>query len=1030
MQLQAVLVSRCARCQTSRILAVAVLAAVAGLIVAPATQAALIDTFDPPNTNVTATQTGSAPGPAVTAGGPSLQFLRLVNDNVNNQRNHYAYDATDLLAAGTQYSTITAKFDFAGFSSNQAADGFSFSLIPTSTYGTTGAGNTGFGEAASAAGTFGVGFRVYPAGTNHVATYWDNAELFRYHVDPTTVSFSNGTWNRAQLDIQSVGPGSYVKLQLIGDVNGTPQNLTVYDRYVLDLTGYENRVQFSARTGGADMNVDLDNIDVQYGAPIAALPSAGAYSGTYQDFDSLGGTPFVLTQSGSSPGPQVTAGGATGNFVRVISKVNNQKNQIAFDRTDPGIYEHIEAQWGFQLDSGADGGAFVLANTTLDGITGAVRNPGAWEVPNISGVFGIGFDVFPNRYGVSLHWDGLQITESTAYDYRNAPHAAQAEIDFVPGGANVTLDLIDASSVVHSIFTDYFIPGMTPYESRVAFGGRTGGANTNFDVDELHVQWSSQIVPTDPFHWLGATGDYHTASLWTNGILPTGSDDAVIGQGMATTSGLNVQGSGSVTVNDTGWLNVSGNLYVADSGGSNGQFFQDSGKVTVSGALRLGVSSGATGAYTMTGGVLEVGSYIIPGASGKGTFTQSGGTVTQTGGGRLILGDHAGSEGIYNLSGGTLSVNSVTLADKAGTTGTFTISGNGTLNSAGDVEVGDGGTGVLNVLGGTANVGSRLIVGVQGGANGAVNHSGGTVNTNSDLYLANASGAVGAYNMSGNAQLTVHGMHTVVGRASGVGHFVQDGGAVSLRRLFIAESWAPGSAGSTYTINGGTLTLSDRMEVGRTEAATFTQTGGTVNVPHADGLIVGNGSVAGVYNLQGGTLNVNVLKKGANGQFNFTGGRLNADTVQFDLTNNGGTLAPGNSPGLTEITGNYVQTAAGTYEVELGGYNGGVDHDLVHVTGTATLDGALDVLLIDPFVPQLGDTFDVLIADGGIIDQGLDVHSLSPQIGGYLYEIVAGAGSTEILRLTAIPEPSTCTLLGLGVIGLLGLGRRRKRRDS
>ena len=31
----------------------------------------LIDTFDPPNPNVTATQSGSAPGPQVLAGGPS-----------------------------------------------------------------------------------------------------------------------------------------------------------------------------------------------------------------------------------------------------------------------------------------------------------------------------------------------------------------------------------------------------------------------------------------------------------------------------------------------------------------------------------------------------------------------------------------------------------------------------------------------------------------------------------------------------------------------------------------------------------------------------------------------------------------------------------------------------------------------------------------------------------------------------------------------------------------------------------------------
>ena len=573
---------------------------------------------------------------------------------------------------------------------------------------------------------------------------------------------------------------------------------------------------------------------------------------------------------------------------------------------------------------------------------------------------------------------------------------------------------------------------MTPYESRVVFGGRTGGVNTNYDVDQIHVQWSDSLAPTDPFHWLGATGDYNTASLWTNGILPTANDNAVIGVGVATSGGLAINGTGSVTVEDTGWLNVSGNLYIGEPSGSDGQFFQDGGKVTVSGALRLGVNGGATGAYTMTDGELVVTNYLIPGASGTGTFTQSGGTVTQTGGGRLLLGDHAGSWHCnYDLSGGTLSVLGTTLADKAGTTATFTLSGTGIFNSAGDVEVGDGGVGVLNVLGGTANFGYRLIVGVQAGSDGTVNHSGGTVNTSSDLYVVNASTAVGVYNISGDAQLKR-------------GRYAHRRGPRWCRSLPPERRHGESPAAVRCRVRRlGRIDLHDQRRHAHAQRCDTGRPyrGGHLHPNRRDGDRSGRQSFRrrqhsrrprkrrGVYNLQGGTLNVNILAEGANGQFNFTGGRLNANTVQFDLTNDGGILAPGNSPGLTEITGNYIQTVAGTYEIELGGYNGGVDHDLVHVTGTATLDGALDVLLIDPFVPLLGDTFDVLVADGGIIDQGLDVTSLNAQVGGYSYEIIAGTGSTEILRLTAIPEPSTCTLLGLGVLGLLGFVGRRKLRN-
>ena len=121
-----------------------------------------------------------------------------------------------------------AKFDFAGFSADQPADGFSFSLLPTSNYGTSGMGPN-LSESANAPGTFGLGFRTYSGATNAVATHWDNQELFRNNVDMGQVSFRNGVWNQAQLDITPLGPGSNVKLQLTGDVHGTPTTVTVYD---------------------------------------------------------------------------------------------------------------------------------------------------------------------------------------------------------------------------------------------------------------------------------------------------------------------------------------------------------------------------------------------------------------------------------------------------------------------------------------------------------------------------------------------------------------------------------------------------------------------------------------------------------------------------------------------------------------------------------------------------------------------------------------------------------------------------------
>ena len=59
-------------------------------------QAELVDDFDNPGPLVTLTQRADPPGPVITNSPPDTNnFLRLVNDLVNNNANHYSYDLTD-----------------------------------------------------------------------------------------------------------------------------------------------------------------------------------------------------------------------------------------------------------------------------------------------------------------------------------------------------------------------------------------------------------------------------------------------------------------------------------------------------------------------------------------------------------------------------------------------------------------------------------------------------------------------------------------------------------------------------------------------------------------------------------------------------------------------------------------------------------------------------------------------------------------------------------------------------------------------
>ena len=116
-----------------------------------------------------------------------------------------------------------------------------------------------------------------------------------------------------------------------------------------------------------------------------------------------------------------------------------------------------------------------------------------------------------------------------------------------------------------------------------------------------------------------------------------------------------------------------------------------------------------------------------------------------------------------------------------------------------------------------------------------------------------------------------------------------------------------------------------------------------------------------------GTLAINnVLAEGALGSLNCQSGAcIGSGTVQGDLAN-GSVVAPGSSTGVLSVAGNYTQSGTGILAIELDG-NGGItngDYDRLVVTGSATLDGTLDLQVDAGYVPTIGDAMsDILTAD-------------------------------------------------------------------
>jgi hypothetical protein len=199
------------------------------------------------------------------------------------------------------------------------------------------------------------------------------------------------------------------------------------------------------------------------------------------------------------------------------------------------------------------------------------------------------------------------------------------------------------------------------------------------------------------------------------------------------------------------------------------------------------------------------------------------------------------------------------------------------------------------------------------------------------------------------------------------------------QRADILEVGPNSGDSAALNITAGSLEVVSGMGIGVFNGTgVVNQSGGSVRT-----YSVALGGLSGVYNLSGGVLRVVDFNRRASGHFNFTGGVLSADIVDFDLVNNGGTIAPGQSIGQTYVADNLMLDSNSTLEIEIGG-NNPFQYDKVVVGHTADLGGTLRVKLVDlgggSYVPQLGDSFDFLTANGGAGGEfdSFDLPALAP----------------------------------------------------
>jgi len=177
----------------------------------------------------------------------------------------------------------------------------------------------------------------------------------------------------------------------------------------------------------------------------------------------------------------------------------------------------------------------------------------------------------------------------------------------------------------------------------------------------------------------------------------------------------------------------------------------------------------------------------------------------------------------------------------------------------------------------------------------------------------------------------------------------------NLRHLSGGHQEAVLSANSTaWEVNVSGASASQRMTLRVQSGATLTTFAGLSIEEH--------GAVA----LQGGAIDVQYV--------DIRGGTLTghgsiatgSGPIPGQVENISGVVAPGSGVGVLNIEGRFSNGAAGTSEFELGGMTPGTQYDRMLVDGPATLNGALNVSLVNlgagAFMPGLGNVFSIITA--------------------------------------------------------------------
>ncbi len=603
-------------------------------------------------------------------------------------------------------------------------------------------------------------------------------------------------------------------------------------------------------------------------------------------------------------------------------------------------------------------------------------------------------------------------------------------------GGNVTIDGGRLTSGPGGAFSQSLGKTLTIHNGgRATFGGdhrvetntTVTGLGSRFDFDSsVYMNAAvSVLAGADSYSennltiGLNSTGNGSTGTLTIDGAGSSVAARSTLTVGHSTTGSavVNVNNGGTLSVLEAGAIvNRTGTINIAGGTANLGEHSTLSGTVSIAGGTaNFGqyTTLNSTGTISLNGGTANLGELADNGGAinfTAGSLSYSGQLTVGEGG---LLGQsitllanrqltltaasvEPGSQ--VTVNGGTLNGNMTVRGSLTITSGTFagsvSLQDSGTLNAFQSINSPISGSSSLSTI--VVNGSSPVSLGSATSFAG-FNHQGvmnvfhpGTVTLNSAGYAR-----LGALTtLAGGTIAAPHGIVFASGsnflgrgavdaRVSGeAGSVIEVNGPLALGD---AASPAGFNFGGELRVREHTVTIFSSSQAALGDLTTLGGVGGAGTLNAANGLVVdfgdaitGHGTINSTNTLNKRTI-INGIAQGSSPSqpLMFTGYVKGVGT--FDNVVFGGTYSPGLSP-TSQIVGSIGLAESGTLLMEIGGTSPGSGYDQVLASGALTLDGTLEVSLLNGFAPTSGQSFNLF--DWTSVSGAFDTLTLPALAGG------------------------------------------------